>query len=256
MFYHNINPTLIKIGELEIRYYGLIFLFGIILSYFLTIYLAKKSELKIQKNQISDLIFYLIIGIVLFSRLFYVLIYNLKYYLTYPYEIIAIWHGGLSFHGGLVGAIIVGYIYCKKKGLNFYKIADIMVIPAALALSFGRIANFINGELVGRITDVPWAVKFPNYEGFRHPSQLYEAAKNLAIFFILYFMKIKNKIKDGLIFWSFIILYASLRFFIEFFREPDFLVYNLTPGQLLCLIMFVIGVIGITRVLFFYPSPE
>lgn len=249
MFYHNINPTLLKLGPFEIRYYGVIFVLGFILTYFIILYLIKKRDLNLTREDVVDLIFYLMIGIIIGSRLFYVLFYNLSYYLKNPFHIFAIWHGGLSFHGGLLGAIIVSYFFCKKKKINFLELADIVVIPLALALFLGRIGNFLNGELVGRVTNVPWAVKFPGYEGFRHPSQLYESFKNLFIFVILWFMKDK-KLKKGTLFFTFIISYSSLRFFIGFFRAPDPQIgylFGLTMGQILNICMFLIGLIFIIK---------
>lgn len=243
MFYNNINPTLLKLGPFEIRYYGIIFALGFIIAYFLINYLARERKLELKKDDILDLLFYLIIGTVVGARVFEILFYNLKYYLANPFEIIAIWHGGLSFHGGLTGAIIAGYLYCKKKKIEFYDLADIVVIPLAFGLFLGRIANFINGELVGRITNVPWCVKFKHYEGCRHPSQLYESLKNLVIFFVLWFIKDK-KLKKGVMFWSFILMYSTFRFFIEFVKDPGEIgfILGLTMGQWLNIIMFVVGI--------------
>lgn len=244
MFYNNIDPTLLKLGPFEIRYYGIIFVLGFVIAYFFINYLVKQRKLELKKDDILDLLFYLIIGTVIGARLFEIIFYNPIYYLKNPFEIIAIWHGGLSFHGGLVGAIIAAYSYCKKKKINFYDLADIAVIPLAFALFLGRIANFINGELVGRITNIPWCVKFKDYEGCRHPSQLYESFKNLVIFSILWFIKDK-KLKKGTLFWSFILTYSSIRFFIEFLRAPDEqigFILGLTMGQWLNIVMFIIGI--------------
>lgn len=250
MFYHNINPTLFSIGPFEVRYYGIIFAVGFIIAYFLIGYLAKERKIKLEKDDTADLLFYILIGVVAGSRLFYVLVYNLKFYLMNPLQIFALWNGGLSFHGGLIGAIIMCFIYCKKKKIGFYELADIVVIPLALGLALGRIANFLNGELVGRVTNAPWAVKFRDYEGFRHPSQLYESLKNFFIFFVLWFVRNK-KLKKGFLFWLFIVMYSVLRFFIEFFRMPDeqlgFIVFGLTMGQILNSIMFLIGVYFMMR---------
>ena len=250
MFYNNINPTLFSIGPFEIRYYGIIFLVGFVIAYFLISYLAKERKLKLEKDDVADLLFYLLIGTIAGARLFYVLIYDLKVYLANPLEIFALWHGGLSFHGGLIGAVISGFIFCKKKKIGFYELADIVVIPLALGLALGRIGNFLNGELVGRITDAPWAVKFRDYDGFRHPSQIYESLKNFFIFFVLWFIRNK-KFKKGFLFWLFVIMYSALRFFIEFFRAPDaqlgFIVFGLTMGQLLNIAMFFIGIYFITK---------
>lgn len=251
MFYHNINPTLLKLGPFEIRYYGIIFALGFVIAYFFIYHLAKERKLDLTKEDVADFIFYIILGTVIGARIFEILFYNLKYYLANPLEMIAIWHGGLSFHGGLVGAALAGYLFCRKKRLSFYDLADICVIPLALGLFLGRIANFLNAELVGRITDVPWCVKFPHNEGCRHPSQLYESAKNLFIFFVLYNIRNK-KLKKGILFWSFALLYSTLRFFIEFVRAPDpqlgLLLFNLTMGQWLNIIMFAVGLYFIIKI--------
>src|SRR3989338_10889466 len=183
MYIHDINPILLKLGFLEIRYYGLFYVIGFILTYFMLDWLAKKKNIALTKDDIADLLLYTVIGMLAGSRLFYALVYNFAYYLENPLHIFAIWEGGLSFHGALIGIIIAGYAFCRKKNFDFYTLADIVVIPVSLALMLGRIGNFINGELYGRITDLPWGVKFKDAEGFRHPSQLYEAFKNMVMFF-------------------------------------------------------------------------
>ncbi|MDP7179710.1 MAG: prolipoprotein diacylglyceryl transferase [Candidatus Woesearchaeota archaeon] len=251
MFYHNINPTLIHLGPLQIRYYGLIFVIGFIIAYYMIPYLAKKRNLELTKNDTADLIFYLIIGTIIGARLFYILFYNLPFYLSNPLSIFAVWQGGLSFHGGLVGSITAIYYFCKKKQFNILGLLDIIVIPLSLALMLGRIGNFINAELVGTITSVPWAVKFPGYEGFRHPSQLYESLKNLVIFITLWNIKGKH-LKKGILFSTFIIMYSILRFAVGFVRAPDpqlgYIIFNLTMGQLLNIVMFAIGIFFIFRI--------
>lgn len=250
MFYNNIDPTLLRLGPFEIRYYGIIYALGFILAYFFISYLAKKRELKLTKEDIWDFLFYLIIGTIIGARLFEIIIYNPTYYFKNPLEMLALWHGGLSFHGGLIGAIIAAFIYCKKKKIQFYDLADITIIPLAFGLFLGRIGNFLNGELVGRITNLPWCVKFKDYGGCRHPSQLYESLKNLFIFSFLWFLKNK-KLKKGIMFWSFILMYSVLRFFIEFFRAPDEqigFIIGLTMGQWLNIIMFVVGLFFFIRI--------
>jgi phosphatidylglycerol:prolipoprotein diacylglycerol transferase len=250
MFYNNINPTILKIGAFEIRYYGVIFVLGFLIAYFMIAYLAKERKIGLSKDDVADFLLYLIIGVVVGGRLFYILFYNLKFYLSNPLEMFSLWHGGISFHGGLIGAIIASLFFCKKKKVSFYELADIVVLPTALGLAFGRIGNFLNGELYGRITNVPWAVKFKGVEGFRHPSQLYESLKNFFIFGVLWFIRNK-KLPKGFLFWSFVTMYGTLRFFIEFFREPDpqlgFIIFNLTMGQILCIFMVILGVYFLFR---------
>lgn len=250
MFYNNVDPALLKLGPLEIRYYGIIYALGFIIAYFFISYLSKERKLKLTKDDIWDFLFYLIIGTVIGARLFEIIIYNPIYYFKNPLEMLALWHGGLSFHGGLLGAIIAVFLFCRKKKIEFYDLADICVIPLAFALFLGRIGNFLNGELVGRITNLPWCVKFKNYGGCRHPSQLYESLKNLFIFSALWLLKNK-KLKKGILFWSFILMYSSLRFFVEFFRAPDEqigFILGLTMGQWLSIIMFVIGLYFFVRI--------
>lgn len=250
MFTSNIDPVLFSIGPLSVRYYGLIYVIGFIIAYFLINYLAKERELKLSKDDVESFLLWSVLGVVIGSRLIYVIFYNLSYYLQNPLEIFAVWNGGLSFHGGLLGVIVVGFLFCRKHNISFYKLADIVVIPTALALAFGRIGNFLNGELVGRITTIPWAVEF-NHEGvFRHPSQLYGSLHCFVNFGVLMFLRNK-KFKDGFLFWMFITLYGFFRFIVEFFRAPDpqvgFVIWGLTMGQLLVLPMFVIGLRMVIR---------
>jgi phosphatidylglycerol:prolipoprotein diacylglycerol transferase len=183
------------------------------------------------------LTFALIIG----ARLFEVFIYNPSYYLQNPAQIIAVWKGGLSFHGGLIGVIIAGYLFARKKKIKFLHLCDIFVVPLALAQVLGRIGNFINGELYGTITRLPWGMKFPGAEGFRHPSQLYEAAYNLVIFSFL-FIKRNKKQPAGYLLSYFLILYPIFRFFTEFVREPEVMIGFLTMGQVLNIGMFIGGI--------------
>ena len=250
MFLHNIDPVLLEIGPLQIRYYGLLYAIGFVIAYFLIYYLAKRKSLGIRKDDVADLIMYLIIGIVAGARLFYVAFYNPFFYLQNPIEAIKVWHGGLSFHGGLIGAVIAVYLFCRKKKIEFYDLADIAVIPVALALALGRIGNFINGELYGRITNVSWCIDYSQsqfvsgIDGCRHPSQIYASLKNLAIFSVLWFIKDK-KLPKGFMFWSFVTLYGLFRAIAEFFRQPDeqigFIFNYFTMGQLLSFPLFLLG---------------
>ena len=268
VYIHNIDPVLLHLGSLEIRYYGLVYILGLVLGYFIIRYLAKQKKLSLTDEDLVDFILYMGVGLLLGGRLFYTLVYNISYYLSNPLHIFALWEGGMSFHGGMLGAIIAGYVYCKKKNVSFYKLADITMIPLAFGLMFGRIANFINAELYGRLWHGPWADNFgvDFGDGFaRYPSQLFESFKNLVIFIILWFWNkddvgigekdiitkhnIKhNKRPDGVIFWGFIMLYGLFRFFIEFYRQPDsqvgvqgFFFGWMTMGQILTIPMFLFG---------------
>ena len=238
MFIHNLNPILLKLGPLELRYYGLVYVLGFIATFFYLNHLVKNKKIKLSQDQLSDLLFYLILGVIFGGRIFYILFYNLKYYLNNPFEIFAVWHGGMSFHGALIGLMIVLYYFSKKEKIKFYTLADIIVLPAALFLFFGRIANFINGELYGHITNVSWAVKFQNISGYRHPSQIYEALKNIVIFSILSLQLNKSR-KPGFLFWQFVFFYGLFRFFIEFFRFSPNYYFGLSTGQYLCIFMII-----------------
>ena len=251
MFYHNISPVLLEIGPLQIRYYGLFYALGFMIAYFMIAYLAKRKELPLTKDDVADFIIYQVMGIIFGARIVYILFYNLIFYIRNPIEIIALWHGGLSFHGGLLGAVLATYLFCKKKKIHFYDIADIAVIPVALALALGRIGNFINAELYGRITDVSWCLDYSKNQyaadvpnGCRHPSQIYESLKNFFIFAVLWIIKDK-KLPKGFMFWSFVALYGLLRTIMEFFRQPDEqigLIFNyFTMGQLLSFPLFLLG---------------
>ncbi|MBI2100993.1 prolipoprotein diacylglyceryl transferase [Candidatus Woesearchaeota archaeon] len=251
MLYHNINPVLLELGPLQIRYYGLFYALGFIIAYFMISHLAKKKQLPITKDDAADFIVYAIIGVVLGARLAYVVFYNPVFYLQNPLEILAVWHGGLSFHGGLIGAIIAAFLFCKKKEIEFYDIADIAVVPVALALALGRIGNFINAELAGRITNAPWCIDYSKNKfvenlpsGCRHPSQIYESIKNFAIFSALWLIRGK-KLPKGFMFWAFVALYGLFRTIAEFFRTPDeqigFIFNYFTMGQLLSFPLFLVG---------------
>jgi phosphatidylglycerol---prolipoprotein diacylglyceryl transferase len=233
MFIHNIDPVFFSIGSLEIRYYGLVYSLGFILVYFLLRYYSNKKIIKLSNDQIDILLVYLMVGLILGARLFEILFWEPQYYFSDIKRILYIHQGGLSFHGGLFGIIVSGYLFCKKYKFNFFEIADIVVIPAALMLAFGRIANFINGELPGRITNVSWCVQFPYYEGCRHPSQLYGSLKRFIIFFWLLVLN-KKQWKSGFLFWNFILLDGLGRFIVDFFRDNT-LHFGLTMGQILSL---------------------
>jgi len=241
MFINNFDPVVIQIFSLEIRWYSLAYIFGILFAW---IY-CKKILIKDKKisKLFDDLISYLIIGIILGGRLGYVLFYNAKYYLNNLIEIPMVWLGGMSFHGGLIGVLIATIIFSNKHNINKYIFLDLISASAPIGIFFGRISNFINSELYGRETDVLWSVVFIKVDNIsRHPSQIYEAAlEGLILFFIMFFFTKKNYIlKPGLISSLFLIFYSLFRFFVEFYRAPDeqlgFVLLNLTMGQVISLI--------------------
>ena len=246
MFINNFDPVAIQIFSIEIRWYSLAYIFGILLGW-----LYCKKLLIQDKNTsklFDDLISYLIIGIILGGRLGYVLFYNAKYYLSNPIEIPMIWQGGMSFHGGLLGVLIATIIFANKNNVNKYIFLDLISASAPIGIFMGRISNFINSELYGRKTDVLWSVVFTKVDNIsRHPSQIYEAIlEGLVLFFIMYSFTKKDYLrKPGLISSLFLIFYSIFRFFIEFYRVPDeqlgFIFLNLTMGQFISLIFLCFG---------------
>ncbi|MBI5391438.1 prolipoprotein diacylglyceryl transferase [Candidatus Woesearchaeota archaeon] len=237
MFELQLNPILFHVGQFEVHYYGLFMAAAFLLGYVILKKLAR--ERGINPELMDDLVLWLIPGIILGARLVEVFIYEPAYYFADPIKILYIWQGGIASHGGILGAIIVIYFFAKKHKLRFYDLADMVCIPFALGAVFVRLGNFTNGELVGKITSVPWAVKFPKYGGFRHPSQIYEALKNIVLFGILWNVRKKN-LPKGMLMWSSIFLFSFFRFFVEFFKEfPAY--YELNIGQWLSVIAMVVS---------------
>ncbi len=247
MFINNFDPVAIQFFSFEIRWYSLAYIFGILIGWFLS------KNLFILNNEIKekfdDYVTLVILGIILGGRLGYILFYNPSYYLDNLIDIFKIWQGGMSFHGGLIGIIIVTIWFSRKNNQDPFDYLDILSLVAPIGIFFGRIANFINSELYGRVTDMPWGVKFIQVDNlYRHPSQLYEAFfEGLILFMILLYFKSKNKTKStGFVSGIFLSCYSLFRFIIEFFREPDqqlgYLVMNLTMGQMISIIFFIFGV--------------
>ncbi len=246
MWIHNLNPTLLQLGPLEIRWYGLVYVLGFFLSAYWLKYLVKKGKILLTEDEIWDLLFYLILGVLIGSRLF-MIFWNPEIYLRNPFNLLKFWQGGMSFHGGFVGIVTAAYMFCKKKKLNFWIITDIFSVPTMLALAFGRIANFINGELVGRIWDGKYCIIFPNYdETCRHPSTLYAAGKRFIIFFYLVWLSFWNKFTPGFIFWNMVFLEGLGRFIVDFYRE-DALHYGFSLGQWFSLIMVIVATIMLIK---------
>jgi phosphatidylglycerol---prolipoprotein diacylglyceryl transferase len=251
MWVHNIDPTILHVGPLEIRWYGLVYVLGFFLAVWWLQYQRKKGRIDLSKDEIWDFLFYLMVGVLIGSRLFEVF-WEPAYYLGNPLNLLKIWQGGMSFHGGFVGIVTVAWFYCKKKKLNFWELADIMSIPTIFALALGRIANFINGELAGRIFNGSWCVVFPGYEECRHPSTLYAAVKRFTVFGWLVFLSLKNKFKPGrvtsvrdlplspfapgYIFWNFVFFEGLGRIIVDFYRQ-DILYYGFSVGQWFSLMM-------------------
>jgi len=257
MIVHNFSPILIDLGLFQIRWYSLAYILGIIIGWIYAVKIIKKTHnnknnfIPIEKSLFDDLIIYLVLGIVFGGRLGYILFYNFDYYSENVIEIFKIWQGGMSFHGGLLGVIFSTYIFSKKTGTNFFKLSDIISCVAPIGLFFGRIANFINGELFGKFSTLPWAIVFPNGGNIsRHPSQIYEAILEGVILFILMnFLAFKKNFifKPGYISGSFLISYSVFRMFSEIFREPDkhigYFFNYFSMGSLLSIFTFITGII-------------
>ena len=256
MFTNNFDPIAFQIFSLEIRWYSLAYIFGISLGWLY----CKKKLIKDHDilNIFDDYITYLIVGIILGGRIGYALFYNSAYYLQNPIEILMVWNGGMSFHGGLIGVIVASKLFSNKHKTNQFIYLDLVALSAPIGIFFGRIANFVNSELYGRATDVPWSIQFLLIDNIkRHPSQLYEAfLEGIVLFFILsYFFEKDYLKKPGLISGLFLVYYSLFRFFAEYFRSPDiqigYLFLNLTLGQLISIVFFIIGI-----VLFFIKKNE
>jgi len=247
-----IDPVFFRIGPLAFRWYGMMYAISFIGALFLIRRVALRKKLEITQEQISDLMLYIALGVILGGRIGYVLFYNFMFYLENPAKIIAVWEGGMSFHGGMIGAIFGGILYCKKQKFEVYEVADVAIVSVPLGLMLGRIGNFINGELFGRPTDLPWCMVFPGGgEACRHPSQLYQAALEGGTLFIILWFLSKKEMARGVVFWSFIFFYGIFRFIAEFAREPDahigLMADVLSRGQLLSLPMVLLGMVMIWK---------
>ncbi len=247
MFTNNFDPVAFQILSFEVRWYSLAYIVGILLGWILSKKIfIQKSYLK---EKFDDYITYLILGIIIGGRLGYVIFYNFDYYLNNLTDIYKIWKGGMSFHGGVIGIIVASILYSKKYNHNPFIYMDIVALVAPIGIFFGRLANFINSELYGKITNVPWSVIFVQIDDLtRHPSQLYEAFfEGIILFVILIYFKKKNFLNiPGMISALFLIFYSIFRFSLEFFRAPDqqlgYLILNLTMGQIISLLFFLIGI--------------
>lgn len=246
MQFPHIDPVFLRIGPLQFRWYGLMYIIGFAAAYFLARSDVKRKGLPLTMDDISDLIFYLAVGLILGARLGYALFYNFSFYLANPLKILAVWEGGMSFHGGLAGTVIAAFWFARKKKITFLQVADLITQAAPIGLGLGRLGNFINGELYGRVTDVPWGIVFP-YAGPqpRHPSQLYEAILEGPVLFFFIWLARRSKAPAGIVLWTFLALYGLFRTFVEFFREPDqqvgYLFGIFTMGQMLSIPLFLFG---------------
>jgi len=257
MYTHNLDPVLFDFGFFAIRWYSLAYILGILIGWWLGKKIILKKfktiDFKFDIKEFDNLITYLIISILIGGRIGYVLFYNFGYYFSNPLDVIKIWEGGMSFHGALIGIIFGTYWFSIKKKIPSFFLLDIIVCVAPIGIFFGRIANFINGELVGKTTDVFWGVIFPSIDNAaRHPSQLYEAFfEGLVLLIIMNLTLFKNNYKTGTCSYMFLILYGIFRIFCELFREPDIQVgylFNLiSMGTMLSIFMILAGIVIFLR---------
>lgn len=254
----HISPTLFSIGSFQLRYYSLMYLVAFAVVYFLFAYRIKRKEIPLTTEIFQDYLVWAMVGLIVGARFGYALFYNFNYYMSHPLEIIIpfdfsngfrfVGLSGMSYHGGLIGVALVTLLFCRKHKIRYWQFGDWLCAAAPLGYMFGRFGNFINGELWGRVTTVPWGMYFPldATQSLRHPSQLYEALfEGLFLFVILWLLRKRNPF-DGFMIGLYIFGYGLVRFIIEFFREPDahlgfVLAFN-TMGQVLCIVMMLAGI--------------
>jgi phosphatidylglycerol:prolipoprotein diacylglycerol transferase len=250
--YPQIDPVFLRLGPLQFRWYGLMYLLGLAASYFLIRRKAAERNIPLSAEQLSDLVVYAAVGIFAGGRLGYTLFYNFPYYIQNPLKIVAVWEGGMSFHGGLLGTIVALVLYAKRRGFPIYTVADLVTPTVPIGLGLGRIGNFINAELFGRPTDVDWCMVFPGAgPECRHPSQVYEAGLEGVVLFTLLWILGRTPKPPGTIFWTFIAAYGLCRMVVEFFREADlhlgFILGPFSMGQVLSLPMVCVGAFMLAR---------
>ncbi len=256
------NPILIAIGPFAVHYYALAYILGLLFALYNVGYVTKRQENIISRKDIFDSFNHVLIAVIIGGRLGYVVFYNASYYLSHPIEALYIWQGGMSFHGGMIGCALSILYYCKKRNINYFAVMDVTCASVPIPLFLGRIANYINGELWGRPTAGNWGVIFPHIDNVpRHPSQLYEAAlEGLLLYAILFLFVRFSKIlyKPGLISGLFIIGYGAMRFFVEFFREPDshlgLKAGGLSQGQYLSLVQIIVGITLFCLLYYYYRN--
>ena len=244
-----IDPIIFSIGPFAVRWYALAYIAGLVIGWLVLRRIAKRPPNEIGEEDVDDFLTWATLGVILGGRIGYVLFYNLPYFLDRPGEIFAVWQGGMSFHGGFLGVVLAGLIFCRRRGIDPLSFGAMLAVVAPIGLFFGRIANFINGELFGRVTDAPWGVVFPRGgPDPRHPSQLYEAAlEGLVLFVVLAVMARSGKVRArrGMLMGVFVAGYALARMTVELFRQPDqhigFLTLGSTMGQWLSVPMLLVG---------------
>jgi phosphatidylglycerol---prolipoprotein diacylglyceryl transferase len=257
--YPSINPEILPLHifglKLAVTWYGFLYVVSFIIGYIFYRHNLKLKKITLDREQYENYIFVIMLGVILGGRLGYILFYGLPYYLSNPLHVFSVWEGGMSFHGGALGVVIATWLFCKKNKFSFLQLSDPAMPFIAIGLGLGRLGNFINGELFGKPTNMPWGMVFPNADSLpRHPSQLYELfLEGIVLFAVSQWLNHK-KLKDGSIFFIFFILYGIFRIMIEFVREPDKisiyqngLLYGFLPitqGQFLSMLMIIAGTIG------------
>ena len=251
MFTHNLDPVLIDLGFMAIRWYSLAYILGILIGWWLgkkiIIEKLKNKDQQFNIKEFDDLITYLIIAIIIGGRVGYVIFYNIEYYILNPLDIIKIWEGGMSFHGALIGIIFGTFLFSIKRKISSLFLLDVIATVSPIGIFFGRVANFINGELIGKATNASWGILYPSIDMLpRHPSQLYEAfLEGLVLFFILNFYIFKKNYKTGTCSYLFLIYYGIFRIICEFFREPDshlgYIFNTFSMGTILSFFMILSG---------------
>ncbi|HBM15743.1 MAG TPA: prolipoprotein diacylglyceryl transferase [Lentisphaeria bacterium] len=248
LHYPNINPVALKFGSIKIYWYGIMYLLGFLASWFLGIKRSKRINGLWEKDDISDLIFYAMAGVLIGGRIGYIVFYNFPYYISNPFEIFRVWEGGMSFHGATIGVVITFILYAKKKGKNLFQVGDLILPTVPIGLALGRLGNFINGELWGKASNLPWAMIFPADPSQlpRHPSELYELIlEGIILFIVLWIYSSKERPRMA-VSGMFLALYGIFRFIVEFVRLPDpqlgYIAFGwLTMGQILSIPMIIIG---------------
>jgi prolipoprotein diacylglyceryl transferase len=254
-FIHNIDPILFRFGPFAIGYYGLLFGSAVVMTLYFLRYLFRIRNYDVDLAR--DYLIYALVGLLIGARLIEIVFYDPGFYLSNPLEILKIWKGGIASHGGTLGAIAGTILFARRNDLTFYQLTDLLVIPVSLGTSFIRLGNFMNSEIVGRVTEVPWAVVFKRYHNNfqppaehllpRHPTQIYELINGLIVFGILFllFKKKGDELADGVLFYTFLVSYFILRFIVEFFKEYQTLAQTqsfLTMGQYLSIPFIIVGV--------------
>jgi phosphatidylglycerol---prolipoprotein diacylglyceryl transferase len=259
--YPQIDPVIVALGPLQIRWYSLMYVIGLVAAYFYLRSSSRRGTLKLTEAEIENVMLSGLVGMIVGARFTYVFVYNFDHYMAHPDEILATWKGGLSFHGAVVGIALAVLFYCKRIGKSYFNVMDHLATITPVGLGFGRIGNFINGELWGRVTDAPIGMVFPDGGSLpRHPSQLYESMFEGWVLLACMFLIAKTKPREGVLSSLFLMLYATFRFFIEFFREPDSQLGTVlgpfSMGQILCAIMWSLGGILLTIHLQRPKTPE